>query len=331
MFAKHLALNFKAKLALVTRKMTQDKLEKVTELKKLGAEVLAIPADVANLDEMKTAIAQTVKHFGTLDGVIHTAGITDQDYPLEELTPDIYRKHLEPKVRGTLVLEQVLKDHKLDFVCLFSSLSSVLGGLRFGPYAAVNAFMDSFCQLKNRDNHTPWLSICWDGWKGDDDPVLNLKARDENTILETEGLAAFDRLMQSTAWPDQSIISVTDLPTRIEKWITPSWPTQNDENETPSTLYERPDLETDFVGATTQNEQIIVAIWQNLLGLRDIGIDDNFFELGGHSLLGTQLITRMRQTFGGEMNITTLFENPTIRELAARQETMQEEREEFVL
>jgi len=330
-FAKHLALNFKAKLALVTRKMTQDKLEKITELEKLGAEVLPIPADVANLEQMKTAIAQTVQHFGTLDGVIHTAGITDQDYPLEELTPDIYRKHLEPKVRGTLVLEQVLKDHKLDFICLFSSLSSVLGGLRFGPYAAVNAFMDNFCQLKNRDNHTPWLSICWDGWKGDDDPVLNLKARDENTILETEGLCAFDRLIKSTCWPDQSIISVTDLPTRIEKWITPSWPTQNDENETPDTLYERPDLETDFVGATTQNEQKIVAIWQNLLGLRDIGIDDNFFELGGHSLLGTQMITRMRQTFDGEMNITTLFENPTIRELAARQETMQEEREEFVL
>jgi len=330
-FAKHLAVNFKAKLALVTRKLTEDKLEKVTELEKLGAKVLVIPADVANLDEMKTAIARTEKHFGTLNGVIHTAGITDQDYPLEELTPDIYRKHLEPKIHGTLVLEQVLKDRKLDFICLFSSLSSVLGGLRFGPYAAVNAFMDNFCQLKNRTSLTPWLSICWDGWKGDDDPVLNLKARDENTILETEGLAAFDRLIKSTPWPDQSIISVTDLPTRIEKWITPSWPTQNDENETPDTLYERPDLETDFVGATTQNEQKIVAIWQNLLGLRDIGIDDNFFELGGHSLLGTQMITRMRQTFSGEMNITTLFENPTIRELAALQETMQEEREEFVL
>ncbi|WP_417821986.1 amino acid adenylation domain-containing protein [Terasakiella sp.] len=330
-FAKHLALNFKAKLALVTRKMTQDKLEKVTELKKLGAEVLAIPANVANLDEMQTAIAQTVEHFATLDGVIHTAGITDQDYPLEELTPDIYHQHLEPKIRGTLVLEQVLKDRELDFVCLFSSLSSVLGGIRFGPYAAVNAFMDSFCQLKNRDNQTPWLSICWDGWKGDDDPVLNLKARDENTILETEGLAAFDHLMQSTAWPDQSIISVTDLPTRIEKWITPSWSINKDKNETPDTLYERPDLETDYIGAATQIEQTIVVIWQNLLGLRDIGIDDNFFELGGHSLLGTQMITRLRQTFGGEMNITTLFENPTIRELAARQEAMQEEREEFLL
>ena len=55
----------------------------------------------------------------------------------------------------------------------------------------------------------------------------------------------------------------------------------------------------------------------SLLGLPDVGRDDNFFLVGGHSMMGTQLIARVRDAFGVDLTLRTLFAAPTLRELGA--------------
>lgn len=66
----------------------------------------------------------------------------------------------------------------------------------------------------------------------------------------------------------------------------------------------------------TPVEQMLTKIFTEVLGLKRVGIHDNFFELGGHSLLATQLISRVRDAFGVELPLRSVFEAPTIAELS---------------
>jgi amino acid adenylation domain-containing protein len=81
--------------------------------------------------------------------------------------------------------------------------------------------------------------------------------------------------------------------------------------------------ETRIIAApTTSLEATLVELWTQLLG-RKAGIHDNFFELGGHSLLATQLVSRIRDRLQVELPLRSLFEAPTIAELAEQISTSQ--------
>jgi amino acid adenylation domain-containing protein len=70
-------------------------------------------------------------------------------------------------------------------------------------------------------------------------------------------------------------------------------------------------------GPRTPTERQVAEILAGLLHLKEVGRDDNFFLLGGHSLLGAQLIARVRDAFGVEIALHSLFEAPTVAALAA--------------
>jgi acyl carrier protein len=63
-------------------------------------------------------------------------------------------------------------------------------------------------------------------------------------------------------------------------------------------------------------EERLARILGKLLGMDSVAVDDNFFNLGGHSLLATQLIARIRDAFGVDLSLRTIFDTPTIAELA---------------
>ncbi|HEX8871242.1 MAG TPA: amino acid adenylation domain-containing protein, partial [Candidatus Acidoferrum sp.] len=80
----------------------------------------------------------------------------------------------------------------------------------------------------------------------------------------------------------------------------------------------RPDLGRAPIGPRTEHEARIARIWAEILGIDTVGIEDNFFELGGHSLLATRMISRIRDAFGIEVSLHSLFESPTVAGLACK-------------
>ncbi len=77
------------------------------------------------------------------------------------------------------------------------------------------------------------------------------------------------------------------------------------------------------VAPRTEVEKTLCAIWEEVLQIREVGIDDNFFELGGHSLKATQVIARIRRKFNLELPLRCMFEGeaPTVASLAQRIQT----------
>ncbi len=86
--------------------------------------------------------------------------------------------------------------------------------------------------------------------------------------------------------------------------------------------------EQNFIAPQTSIEEVVAQIWAKLLGLEQVGIHANFFDLGGHSLLATQVLSRLREEFQVELSLRTLFEQPTIADLALMITEMQAARTE---
>jgi phthiocerol/phenolphthiocerol synthesis type-I polyketide synthase E len=87
--------------------------------------------------------------------------------------------------------------------------------------------------------------------------------------------------------------------------------------ETPiKTFQPRPALPDEYVPPTNEIEKNMVEIWEDILGIRPIGINDNFFDLGGHSLLATLFLSRVQEKYQVRLEMRVIFETPTIATIA---------------
>jgi acyl transferase domain-containing protein len=138
---------------------TSRKMRQVQELQALGAEVCVVGADVGDLAQMQAAVAQARERFDWVDGVIHAAGLPGGGM-IQLRTREMAQRVLDPKVRGTLVLDAVLQDTPLDFMLLCSSINTVAGRVGQVDYVAANAFLDAFAHQS-----AAVRCINWETWR----------------------------------------------------------------------------------------------------------------------------------------------------------------------
>lgn len=179
--ARHLARTVKANLILLGRtklppRDTWDqrlddpkegpRLRAVKELESLGARVLVCAADVTRLDDLRGAIKECQKTFGRLHGVIHAAGVLEDDL-IALKTREGIEKVLAPKVEGALNLDVLLRGSSapLDFVAFFSSVSAILGLQGQVDYTAANAFLDALARERALREPGVTVSINWSAWR----------------------------------------------------------------------------------------------------------------------------------------------------------------------
>lgn len=330
--AEYLAQKFQAKLILTGRSSfpqrdewsqwlmkddaTSSKIRKLLELESLGAEVMVVKADTANLKQMQQVIAQAEKKFGAINGVIHSVAtsLTERMRPIERITEVECDREFQGKVYGLLVLQQVLQNKELDFCFLVSSLASIFGGVGHNAYSASNLFMDAFIAQHNHIHPIPWISVNWDGRlpffaaKNESISFVN----PELTMTPQDDVEVFNKAL---AWDElgQIIVSTRNLQTRIDEWANFASIEQKDNS---SSGHPRPNSNSAYFAPRNQIEQEIANLWQEVLGVKEVGIHDNFFELGGDSLTGVTVINKFQQKLSKNISIAALFEAPTVAELA---------------
>jgi acyl transferase domain-containing protein len=297
------------------------RVRQIAALERAGARITVETVDVADPRAVGDLVTRTVRRFGRLDGVVHSAGRTATDgfTSIEKLGADLVEEHFAPKVHGTLSLAAALGDRELDFCVLQSSISSVLGGLGFAAYSAANAFLDAFVPAHNLGTGAGWQVVDWDTWEH---VAEDLRRVDVGTSMSSfsmssdEGLRTLERIVLGGA--ERTVVSTGDLDRRLAQWAPGTDPLATAGSATvaaPVDRFPRPNLIEVCVPPSTPVEHRLVALWQDVLGLDEVGVHDNFFQLGGNSLIVLQLVARMQKDLGRPIEATAVLAAPTVSAL----------------
>ncbi|WP_155985420.1 type I polyketide synthase, partial [Paenibacillus maysiensis] len=223
LLARHMAMKHPVNLILAGRSPLDDhKRSQISELEELGSLVYYAQTDITDAKWFKIEIQKARNRFGRIDGMIHAAGVLGEEDILGR-TAESLQEELAPKIDGTLVLDEVLGDEPLDFICYFSSVAAVLGDFGSCSYAAGSRFQLAYASYRNelRQNamrHGKTVAILWPLWREGGMHAGNA-AKEERYLqysglryLETdEGLSLYDQLLSTSG--SHSIV----LPGRPER------------------------------------------------------------------------------------------------------------------
>lgn len=306
--AKWLAEFGVAKVTLLSRRGK----DSVAAMPKLEhGELHVVQGDVSNFESLQSGLHDAVARFGEIHTVIHAAGnIHDSAVPLVDTDEVVCEQQFSSKVTGLLNLDRALESHNVQNCVLMSSVAVELGGLGFTAYTAANAYMDAFCNKKQNEGDTAWISINWDGWAFGADA-----ARSPASLTAQEGVESMYWVLRSMH-SGVVINSKTNLLERTKKWIE----FEQDDSAVLS-LYDRPELSEAYCAPQSETQKVLVQLWQEALGISNLGINDNFFELGGDSLLATRLVGNVCKRFNvtdAVFSLKDFFAEPTIISAAQR-------------
>ncbi len=156
-----------------------------------GGEVIYICGNVSNKQDVSLIIKETKQRFGKINGVFHMAGVIRDNYLMKKTESEI-QEVIEPKILGSIYLDELTKEEPLDFFVLFSSISGLLGNIGQCDYAFANNFMDHFVEIREQRRRTnqcngKTLSINWPLWE---EGGMNVDSEIKQAIKNSTGMDA---------------------------------------------------------------------------------------------------------------------------------------------
>jgi len=332
--AKNIALQYKVKLILLSRSQLparetwEELIQSAQESDRIstlirslkqwesnGSQIYTYSADVANLDELAPAIRDIQKRHGKIDGIIHAAGLPGSGMLMEK-DGQAFAASVAAKIKGTQYLHLLTRDTPPDFLILFSSIASVVGGIYLGDYVAGNSYLDAFSGLQSA--HTRIISISWTTWMNTGmakNAGTNLDVA-FRSILPRHALKAFDHVMGKKL----NHIVVGEINDHNDLFWNRPLPI-----ELAPAIREQikaPEAEIDVLltgradDAYSEIEKEIAHIWGNMFRLPSIDVHDNFYELGGTSIMGIKIANRINEQYRVTMSVQEVFTHLTVVSLA---------------
>lgn len=282
-----------------------------------------IQCDILSGEAVEQLFEYTIKKFGRIDGVFNMTAVSDGCLVQKRKPVDSY-KVIAPKYDGTRNLINVCKANGVEMMVLFSSLSSMVGGVGQAAYCAANAFLDAFAYYNENFNGINTICIDWDRWKhtGISNKLeqihfeLTGSAMDDGLDVEN-AIELFDKCMCidhphliALSQEIEAFFSQVDVYDEVET-----------ESEKQVDWLDRSTLSSEYAVAETAMETEIVMLWEQELSVEPIGIFDDFLELGGDSLKAIVMLAKIEKMFRRKVLIAGFLAEPTIKRLSKLIET----------
>lgn len=299
--------------------------KKILQLKDIinqGARVEVLKADVTNREDLIQVKQYIEQQYGSIAGVIHAAGIVDNGM-IQHKSIESLQNVFAAKVMGTKNVCDVFSDKIINFIILCSSMNSIIGGLGQLDNTAANAFVDAYAEYHLHQGNDNILAINWGA-------VNEARARNysatpqfanlskehiKNKMTKTEIFEVYRRMFSVNLAP-RVVVSTIDFNQVIENWSKVGSLSQliqmvDNRKKDRSEL-----LLKNYVAPLSDVAQKISMLWEELLGVKQIGLEDNFFELGGNSLVAIQFIGRLTKHYNIRIHAMTIYEYPLLKEFA---------------
>ncbi|MCC5610266.1 beta-ketoacyl reductase [Nostoc sp. CHAB 5834] len=302
--------------------------QEINKLEQAGAQVLVVPADISNRDDVSRLLVDVKNSMPSLRGIIHAAGVL-QDGMLLGQTTESFSKVMAPKVAGAWNLHTLTQDLELDFFVCFSSVSALLGSPGQGNYAAANAFMDALAHHR-RALGLPAVSINWGPWRdaGMADALSSREqARWAEQGISTIGLEPGLQILQDILTQDVAQVGVLpvdwakflgQLPPNLEFPFLEVFASQVEPAQTAKSQF----LEQLEAASVKEKRSLLLTHVRSLIAKvldlkspEEIDIYQGFTDLGMDSLMAVELKNRLQTSLECSISASLVFDYPTVATL----------------
>lgn len=280
-----------------------------------GSTLDYLQCDITDTQAVADAVTAAVRRHGPLRGVLHLAGVLG-DRLIMGTEEDTFVEVLRPKVHGTWVIDHATRAQPLDFFLLFSSISSLMGGIGQAGYVTANTYLDQYPSY--RDGPGTSITVNWAAWAEQGMAVrmgLDESRNNLYSLSNAEALQCFDAVLRH---PRPHVVvgrpnrRVLDRSGRTSMVFDDAERRESAPAEVSVGVQSAPTGD----GVYTSTETSVAAAWRTVLGNPVIDVHTNFTEAGGDSIHAVRLLDVLRADFGDLVDITSVFTYPTIHLMA---------------